>query len=135
MPLTISTLILLLNSLWDLLSSLSIYFLLHFGRCTPLANTHLALWTDEADRRSYAASAVMAALLLQWSLVRGQGALSGPRSDAACVDASATYVLEAVMVGLEVVAGRMHGLAGWGVVVLCVVCWGVVMRECLEEGL
>ena len=129
---TISTIILFANSAWDLISSISILQNLTTHRCLWLADAHLALWTDDANRTNHAASAVMAALLVQWALVRLRGALAGPLSDAACVDASFTYALEAVMVAAEVAVGNMHGPSGWFVVMACVVCWALVVRECVD---
>ena len=131
---TISTTILFLNSLWDFASAVAICARLSLGRCVLLADAHLGLWVDEEDRGNGAASAIMAILLAQWSFTRMHGALSGPASEAACVDASATYVFEAVMVAIEVAAGRMYGLSGWFVVTVSVVCWALVMRECMEHG-
>jgi hypothetical protein len=116
---SISTVILLLNSLWDIVSAIAIFFHLSMQRCTWLANAHIGLWTTEADRSNHAAAVVMAALLLQWAFIRLHGALSGPMSDAACSDASATYVIEAGLVAIEVVIGNMHALSGWVVAAAC----------------
>jgi hypothetical protein len=129
---TISTTILFLNSIWDLISFLSICSR-HLPCCRLLADAHLGLWTDELDRANPAAAAAMATLLLQWALVRLRGAASGPASDAACVDASATYVLEAAMVAVGVARGRMWRFSGWMVVVMSAVCWALVVRECVER--
>ena len=126
MPATISTILLLLNALWDLASAASI----GAGRCAWIADAHLALWTDDAGR---AASVLMAVLLLQWGAIRLHGAVAGPTSEAACSDASVTYVLEGAWVAFEVMAGHMHPLSGWSVVTACVVCWGLVVRECVES--
>jgi hypothetical protein len=131
---SLSTILLLANALWDLLSAAAILIRTHLlpNHCLYLADAHLALWADEADRQNLAASATMAFLLLQWAIVRLRGAAAGPVSDAACVDAAASYVVEAAMVAFEVAAGRMHALGGWAVVVLSFVCWAIVVRECVE---
>jgi hypothetical protein len=132
MTLTVATVLLFLNSFWDLVSVIAICARMQLGRCYNIADAHLGLWVDQDDSEGFAAAAIMAVLLAQWSLLRMQGALSGPHSDAACFDASTTYVLEAVLVAFGVVAGRMHRLSGWFVVTTCVVCWALVVRECLE---
>lgn len=132
MPITISTTILFINALWDFASFVSISASSWTSRCLWLADAHLGLWIDENNRENHAASTVMAILLAQWSIVRMHGALAGPMSDAACFDATATYALEAIMVAVEVSLGNMHGLSGWFVVVLCLVCWALVLRECVE---
>jgi hypothetical protein len=129
---TVSTIVLFLNALWDIASALAIFFHLSMRRCTWLANAHIGLWATEEDRSNHAAAVVMAALLLQWAFIRLHGALSGPMSEATCSDASVTYVIEAGLIGIEVAIGNMHVLSGWAVAVACVVCWGVVLRECVE---
>ena len=130
---TISTTLLFLNSLWDLLSFVAISARIRLGRCLWLADAHLGLWVRDEDRENHAASAIMAILLLQWSLTRMLGALSGPTSDAACFDASATYLLEAALVAVETMFGNMHALSGWFVVTMSAVCWSLVVRECVES--
>ena len=128
--LTISTIILFFNSLWDLVSFIAICARIRLGRCRWLADAHLGLWVREDDQTNHATSAIMAILLLQWSVIRLHGALSGPTSDAACFDASGTYLLEAALV--ETVSGNMHALSGWFVVTMSAVCWALVVRECAE---
>jgi hypothetical protein len=125
---SISTIILLLNSLWDFISALSICARLCAGQCVWVSDAHLGLWVDESDRSNHAASAIMAALLTQWAVIRLHGALS---SEAACSDAGFTYLVEATLVAIEVIAGNMHQLSGGLVVAACMVCWALVMRECV----
>ena len=134
MPITISTTILFINAIWDCISSISIYTRTWTGRCMWLADAHLALWINEEDRANHAASTIMAILLAQWSLTRMHGALTGPMSDEACIDATATYAFEAVLVGVEMVTGNMHASSGLFVVAVSIVCWALVLRECVEEG-
>lgn len=129
---TIATVVLFANSIWDFISSVSIILNIAFRRCSFLSSAHLALWVDEENRTNHAACAIMAILLMQWAFVRLRGALAGPLSVAACTDSTLTYALEAALVTAEVAIGNMHGPSGWFVVVSCVVCWALVMRECLD---
>ena len=96
-----------------------------------VSDAHLGLWVDESDRSNRAASAIMVILLIQWAVIRLNGGLSPPSSEATCTNASFTYFIEAVLVAVEVIAGNMHRLRGGFVVVSCVVCWAVVMSECV----
>jgi hypothetical protein len=128
---TISTVLLYINALWDIISFFAICARLQLGKCLLVAEAHLGLWIDEDDLEGFAF--VLSILLLQWGLLRLQGAVSGPQSDAACFDASTTYVLEAALVAFGVVSGRVHQLSGWFVVTMCIACWAVVVRECLEN--
>lgn len=131
MPLvTPSTLTLLINSIWDLLSCASICARLCAGQCVWISDAHLALWIDEADSSNRAASAIMAALLAQWAVIRLHGSLAGPMSEAACSDASFSYLIEAALVAVQVMAGHMHPCSGWLVVAACAGCWALVVREC-----
>ena len=98
-----------------------------------LANAHLGLWIREEDSTNGAASALMAALLAQWSVIRMHGAYAGPTSEAACSDASLSYAIEATLVTAAVVFLRMHALSGWFVVTARVVCWALIVRECVED--
>ena len=129
---TLSTGLLLVNAVWDLISAASICFFISFRWCGPLASMHLGLWVNAEDQMNANIAAVMAILLLQWGLIRFHGALAGPVSEATCVDASLTYTLEATLVLVEVVAGNMHRTLGCLTVLACVLCWMVVMSECFQ---
>ena len=83
---TISTVLLFVNALWDIISFFAICARVLLGRCLVVAEAHLGLWTDEDDRESIAAACTLSILLAQWGLLRLQGAVSGPQSDAACFD-------------------------------------------------
>ena len=122
--------LLLLNAEWDLLSALSICLFVSYRMCGAVAYMHLGLWVREEDQLNENSAAVMAILLLQWGLIRFHGALAGPVSEATCVDVSVTYMMEALLVLVEVVAGNMHPWRGGFVVVSCVVCWLVIMGGC-----
>jgi hypothetical protein len=130
--LTLSTGLLFANAVWDFISSVSICFFVSYRRCASLANMHLGLWVDEEEQMNESLATVMSVLLLQWGLVRLRGSLEGPVSEATCVDASLTYMLEAALILIEVVSGKMHWAPGWFVVIACVVCWVVVMGECFQ---
>ena len=130
---TISTVLLFINALWDIISFFAICARVLLGRCLVVADAHLGLWIDDDDREGFASSCILSVLLVQWGLLRLQGAVSGPQSDAACFDASTTYVLEAALVAFGVVSGRVHRLSGWFVVTMCIACWALVVRECLED--
>ena len=93
---------------------------------------HLGLWVNVEDQVNEKVAAVMVILLIQWGFIRFHGSLVGPVSEATCVDASFTYMLEAALVLVEVVAGNMHQTLGWFTVVACVVCWMIIMSECSE---
>ncbi len=128
LPLTLSTGILLVNSVWDIVSALSICLYISNQHCSFIANAHLLLWIDEQPNNQ--AAFLMAFLLIQWALLRLHGALSGPTSVAACTDASLSYVVEGMLVLIQILLGNMHCASGWFVVIACVGCWAIVMREC-----
>ena len=128
----LSTGVLFINAAWDLLSAAAICLFVAYRRCGAVAYAHLGLWVEDEDRMDERAAAVMAVLLLQWGLTRLHGALAGPVSEAACVDALVTYMLEGMLVVIEVVAGNMHPGRGWFVVAACGVCWAVVIFGCFE---
>ena len=128
LPLTISTAILLLNAIWDIVSALSIFLYISEQQCSFLANAHLLLWVEEQTNKT--AAFLMAFLLVQWALLRLHGALSGPTSVAACTDASMSYVVEGMLILIQTLLGNVHFVSGWFVVLACVVCWVTVMREC-----
>ena len=127
---TLSTCVLLLNAVWDFVSALAILIKIPTGQCTTIANAHLLLWKDEADQTDKFSMCLMIILLTQWAIVRLYGALYGPKSDVTCTDAVATYVAEGALMLLMVVAGKMHVVSGWFVVIACGVCIAVVRAEC-----
>ena len=129
---TLSTGLLFANGVWDFISALSICFFISYRWCAAVANMHLGLWVNVEDRVNEKVAAVMVILLIQWGFIRFHGSLVGPVSEATCVDASFTYMLEAALVLVEVVAGNMHQTLGWFTVVACVVCWMIIMSECSE---
>jgi hypothetical protein len=149
---TLGTLVLALNALWDALCVCGLTA--HLGRLPTtrrdtsspareegrgrrgcalvwlLSEAHVGLWVAEEDQQNRACTLLMLCLVLHWGAMRLLGALRGPTSEVACVCASTTYVLEAALVASQVALGHMHGLRGWGVVVGCAVCWGLVVNEC-----
>lgn len=127
---TVSTILLFMNAVWDFACSVATIVHLAAHRCECLAYAHLALWVDEIDRVNRAAAVLTSALLMQWAFVRMRGALSGPASYEACVDAPFTYVVEAVLVGAELFFGRMHTMGASLVILGCAVCLSLIFREC-----
>jgi hypothetical protein len=41
-----------------------------------------------------------------------------------------SYVVEGVLILSQTLMGSVHFVSGWFVVLACVVCWVMVMREC-----
>ena len=116
--------LLIANSLWDLASTLSIFMRDTVPACSSVADAHLAMWTDEADRESRAAGVLFAFLLAHWAYLRALAAL-GEWVEIAVW----TYVAEAALFVSLAGIGRMHARPALGSAALCAAAVVVLLNE------
>lgn len=120
----LSVYILIANTVWDLVSALSICMRDAGPKCMAVANVHLALWVEESDRTNPAAAMLFVFLLIHWSYFRALSALIDWKELALW-----TYVMEATLFLSQWVAGRMHPRLAAGATAMCALAMIAIVSD------
>ena len=126
---TLATYLLILNALWDLVTGVSIIVFVCTGYFKQIADTHLGLWILEEDKDNKVISILIAAIIIQWASVRSFAATDPSNR---WQDATFTYWIEGIMIGVAATMGRTHAFPSALVVVLCIGCAGVVVSAGID---
>jgi hypothetical protein len=116
--------VLSVNAVWDYLSFLGMLFMLLTGRGNWLAYAHFGMWSSHEDQDNRVIMLLFSVLVLNFGFLRTLAVVWN-------VEALATwsYLLEGVLVFIATTKGWMEQMGGWVVVVLCTVCYAVVVSN------
>jgi hypothetical protein len=109
--------LLLINALWDYACALAVHADTFLARPSWVANAHLDLWCDAADRDNTGSRLLFEGLLIQWGFMRSLSAATGDP-----VLGLLSYGAEAFCVALCAVQGRMHAGRAAVVILLSAAC-------------
>ena len=109
--------LLLINALWDYACALAVHADTFLARPSWVANAHLDLWCDAADRNNIGSRLLFEGLLIQWGFMRSLSAATGDP-----VIGLLSYGAEAFCIALCAVQGRMLAARAVVVILLSAAC-------------